>query len=231
MGEPNFIEQWQIREKEREEKEKAEWEALSETERQAILAERERLEKEQEAKRQAEQREKQLESWKRRGITKRYFEAEWGNWIADTPEKETAIKAARTAWKENLFLAGNHGTGKTYLAMCLAKEGATYCEASDIFREIRADFDKESETLDYYGNCKLLIIDEVGRQNKKELSDFEKNTFFEIINRRWNNCLPTMLISNMSVKDVSELLGAAILDRLRPIFVHFDWESMRGDSL
>jgi len=217
----NFIEMIERRIADQEAKEKAEWDALPESEKQRILAERNR-------KYEKEQREKLIESWKKKGIPVQYYDAEFENWIANTPGKKNAIEKALKAWEENLFLAGNNGTGKTYLAMCLTKKGASYREAADIFREIRGNFDREQKILDYYGNRKLLIIDEVGRQNKKELSDFEKNVFFEIINRRWNNCLPTMLIANMDIKEVVNLLGAAILDRLRPIFVHFDWESMRG---
>jgi len=204
---------------EREKAEKAKWEALPEDEKQRIAAEKEK-----------KRREEQISIWKDKGITERYFNASWENWIADTEPKKNAIEAAKKAWTDNLFFAGKNGTGKTYLAMCLTKDGATYREAASIFREIRGDFDHEENTLDYYGKRKLLIIDEVGRQNKKELSDFEKNTFFEIINRRWNNCLPTTLIANMGIKEAVALLGTAILDRLRPIFVPFDWESMRGKA-
>ena len=206
---------------EQEAKEKAEWDALPEDEKQRILAEREQAERK-------EQYERQLAKWKSKGIPERYYDASWENWIANTQGKRNAIDKAMKAWTENLLLAGKNGTGKTYLAMCLTKDGATYIEAANIFREIRSDFDSEEKILNHYGSCKLLIIDEIGRQNKKELSDFEKNTFFEIIDRRWNNCLPTTLIANMDTEEVVNLLGAAILDRLRPIFVRFDWESMRG---
>jgi len=210
----SFVEELKRRQEEREAQEKAEWEALSETERQKILEERKSLDKEQEIREKAEQRERQLENWKRRGITKRYFEAKWDNWIADTPEKEKVLRNAKNAWKTNLFFTGNNGTGKTHLAMCLAKDGATYRRLPDILREVRLDFESEEKIIEYYGECDLLIIDEIGRQ---KFSDFESNLFFEIIDRRWNNVLPTTIITNLSTKEFSELYNAAILDRLRPL--------------
>ena len=223
-----FFEQLKLRHEEMKEKEKAEWEALSETERQAIIDERERLAKEQETREQAERRERQLENWKRRGITKRYYEAEWDNWIADTPEKEKVLRNVKTAWTVNLFFTGSNGTGKTHLAMCLAKDGAIYRRLPDIFREVRLDFESEEEVIEYYGECKLRVVDEIGRQ---KFSGFVLNLFFEIIDRRWNNILPTTIITNLSVKEFAELYSAAILDRLRPVEIDFNWESMRGEKL
>jgi DNA replication protein DnaC len=240
-----FIERLKNEQIEREAKEKAEWDALSETEKQNILAERERQQRELEVEELKRQREEQIKKWKRQGVTKRYFDSEWDNWIADTPEKEIALKTAKTAWETNLFFTGSNGTGKTHLAMCLAKDGATYRRLSDIFREVRDGYNKgflhipsanyarteiesESEILDYYGERKLLIIDEIGRQ---KFSDFELNLFFEIIDRRWNNVLPTTIITNLTADEFSDLYSMAILDRLRPIKVSFNWESARGKEL
>jgi len=159
-----------------------------------------------------------------RGVTERYLNSTWENWIADNPLKQEAKEKVKSAWENNLFLTGNNGTGKTHLAMCLAKDGAVYRRISDIFREIRLDFDNEDSILDYYGKIRLLVVDEIGRQ---KFSDFETNSFFEIIDRRWNNVLPTTIITNLSAVEFAEKYSTAILDRLRPVVVNFSWESMR----
>jgi DNA replication protein DnaC len=163
--------------------------------------------------------------YKKRGIPERYYNSTWDNWIADTPSKQKALSMAKKAWNKNLFFSGRNGTGKTHLGICLAKDGATYRRMSEIFREVREDFENERETIAYYGNVNLLIVDEIGRGNH---SPFEKNMLFEIIDRRYNNMLPTTLISNMSTAELSTECGAAIMDRLRPIVVCFDWESHRS---
>ena len=167
----------------------------------------------------------ELEKLEERGLTKRFYEASWDTWIADTPGRADAVKKARQAWEKNLFFSGRNGTGKTHIAMCLVKEGATYRTLREIFREAREDFKREREVINFYGGRKLLILDEVGRQ---KFSEFETNTLFEIIDQRWNYRKQTLLIGNIRPDELANNLGTGIMDRLKPLeVVMFDWESMR----
>ena len=214
------------------EQEKAVFDALPEEEKKRIIALQEETERQEASKRaervRQEAQEKLFEQkrqWQCRGITPRYFEATWENWIADTPEQKKAVETIKQAWNKNLFINGKNGTGKTHLAMCLAKEGAVYCLLPELFRLVRENLDDEQKTINNFGSCKLLILDEVGRQKG---TDFERNLLFEIIDKRWNNMLPTTMIGNLSSKEFSDLCGTAILDRLRPEIVNFTWGSKRG---
>jgi DNA replication protein DnaC len=201
----------------RQAKEKAEWDALPEEERRRVLDERQKVE-------DAEKQRELIATFKSKGIPPLFYDSTWENWEANTPDKKKALEAVRRAWRTNLFLAGKAGTGKTHLAMCLTKDGATYRKISSIFREVRSNFDSEQEIINSYGNVKLLIVDEVGRQ---KFSPFEMNLFFDIIDERYNNILPTTLITNMDEKEFIAEFGTAIVDRLRPSIIRFNWKSYR----
>jgi len=216
-------------EEERIAREKAEWDALPEEEKQRITALRENQMREMETQRAKAEREEQIKKWRRRGVTPRFYDATWENWEAETPEQKSVLeKVKQQAWNKNLFIIGGNGTGKTHLAMCLAKDGATYCLVPELFRTVRENQDIEQETIDEYGECDLLILDEVGRQKG---TDFERNLFFEIIDKRWNNMLPTTLIGNIDKIEFAELYGTATLDRLRPETVELNWKSKRQVNL
>lgn len=142
-----------------------------------------------------------------------------------------------------LLLLGKPGTGKTHLAAAIANQLVTTTAATAVYRtvggilqHIKGSFDRESgysemEAFDSYANAHLLIIDEVGATKPTE---FELATLFQIINARYEELMPTVIISNLPPKSIPEALGERCLDRLREgggIALTFDWQSARKVAL
>ena len=138
-----------------------------------------------------------------------------------------------------LLLLGKPGTGKTHLAAAIANQLVTTTAATAIYRtvggilqHIKGSFDRESgysekDAFDSYAKAHLLIIDEVGATKPTE---FELATLFQIINARYEELMPTVIISNLPPKALPEALGERCVDRLREgggIALTFDWQSAR----
>ena len=180
------------------------------------------------------------------GIPIRFRERTLQNFIAVTPAQTTALTRARDFvenFDENyktgrtLILSGNPGTGKSHLAIAIAqaimpKHTALYINALDAIRMIRDTWRKDSETselqvLELLGSIDLLVIDEVGVQYGTEN---EQMLMFDIINRRYRDSKPMILLTNLGTKGFSEYLTERSYDRLRENgkWISFEWESYRG---
>jgi DNA replication protein DnaC len=156
---------------------------------------------------------------------------EWAmGYAASFPEHRKTGKSA--------ILIGRPGTGKTHLACAVARAvadrgfSARYTTVSGAIRRIKDSWRKESEesevtVINDYGGCDLLVLDEVGVQNG---SQFESNILFDLLNRRYEHMLPTVLVSNLPIAEVTTLLGERVIDRLREgggQMLAFGWESHR----
>lgn len=139
-----------------------------------------------------------------------------------------------------LLLLGNVGTGKTHLAAAIANHvmhntnaAAVYRTVSGILQHIKGSYDRDSDYSEAdafaaYITPGLLIIDEVGATKPTE---FELATIFNIINGRYEEQIPTIVISNLPAGELAGALGERCVDRLREgggIAVGFDWKSARA---
>jgi len=138
-----------------------------------------------------------------------------------------------------LFYCGKYGTGKTHLAVAIlnaliqtGKGSGKYTTTLRMIRDIRSSYRggnfSEQQLIDKYVNYPLLILDEVGVQFG---TDGEKILLFEVINGRYENYKPSIIISNLSMKGITEYLGERAIDRLKSkagALVVMDWESWRG---
>jgi len=180
------------------------------------------------------------------GIPLRFRDRDFSNFTASTKEQENALQIAME-FAENfdehfkkgssLMFSGKAGTGKSHLALAIAKAimpkyTAMYMNAMDAVRMIRDTWRKgadksETEVLELLGSIDLLVIDEVGVQNG---TDNEQVLLFDIINRRYRDMKPTIFLTNLGTTGFKEFITERSFDRLKEsgTWVKFDWESYRG---
>lgn len=141
-----------------------------------------------------------------------------------------------SAQGRSLVLTGLPGTGKTHLACAIANvimpghmASVSFGAVSTILRGIRSTYGgKGSETQAINDLLKpdLLIMDEIGAEGG---SDHDTRLLFEIINKRYENLRPMILISNLNVDDLKKYLGHRAMDRFSECgtVLAFDWPSFR----
>lgn len=180
-------------------------------------------------------------------IPQRFASRTLENYDAKLPGQKSALKAA-TEYADrfddglklgrSLIFCGTAGTGKTHLAVGIAKrviasgKSATFTTAMDAIRTVRETYRKNSEiterqAIQRFAQADLTIIDEVGSQLG---TDAEKVTLFDLINARYERERPMIVLSNLTLKEVEQYMGARAFDRLRENggqAVTFTWPSFR----
>ncbi|WP_156894496.1 ATP-binding protein [Clostridium formicaceticum] len=182
------------------------------------IAERERLEEESRKKR--ERIEKLLGN---SGIKKRFknrtfenFEIDQGNKDAYKNSKLYAENFQRfKETGEGIYFSGGFGTGKTHLAVSIAldlinKGTPVICmTAIDLLAQIRKTYDKDRNVSEYqilqvYKEVDLLVIDDLG---KEYCSDWAATMLYDIINDRYESCLPTIVTTNYDDENLVDRLA------------------------
>lgn len=184
---------------------------------------------------------------KRAAIPPRFEDRKFDNFIAHCPGAEKALDSMRS-YAENfdetlsagrsMILVGTVGAGKTHLAAAAANSviqqgySAVFASVMSAIRSVKETYSRdaqrtEREAIDALVGPDLLVLDEVGVQFG---SDAEKLILFEIINGRYENVRPTVLISNLDRVGLETYIGERAMDRLREgggRMIVFDWESYR----
>lgn len=181
-------------------------------------------------------------------IPYRFRDKTLANYRAETAGQKRALAVAEKFtenWSDNfergtsLIFTGGPGTGKTHLACgigsaLIEKHQATvmFMGTLEALRSIKATYNRDSEVteqqaIDRLLEPDLLILDEVGVQVG---SEHEKLLLFDVLNGRYQECRPTILLSNLSGSDLEGYLGQRVMDRYRECgaVLAFDWDSFRG---
>ena len=181
-------------------------------------------------------------------IPKRFVHRTLDNYVVVNADAGKALQIAREyadnfesalANGTSLLLLGKVGNGKTHLAIGIAHEIIKrglypfFISVASSIRYIKESWGRdsdhtESQAIRNLVEPDLLILDEVGVQFG---SDTEKLILFDILNKRYEQMKPTIVLSNLGVAGLEENLGLRVLDRLREgggRVVSFTWESYRG---
>lgn len=194
-----------------------------------------------------------LVTWQRKlgssEIPDRFINRSLESYIAKTEGQKRALAFAESyadsfddalqTGKSAIFI-GMPGTGKTHLAVGIGlrimQRDSRLVLFSTVMRAIRRirntwgrnSEESETDAIATLTEPDLLILDEVGIQCGTEN---EKLLIFDILNERYENRRPTLLLSNLPIEEVKQYLGERVYDRLREDggeTVVFDWASHRG---
>ena len=213
-------------------------------------AKKKEVEKQEQLKYMALAKEREQRRWMSKingaAIPERFKDRTLESYIAKTSGQQKALAFA-TEYAENFDLVlkegrsaifvGKVGTGKTHLAIGIAlsimqqQRSALFVTVQRLIRRVKDSWhtkeETESQVIDVFASPDLLVLDEVGVQFG---SEFEKQVLFDVLNTRYENRKPSILLSNIPKEQLSDYLGERVTDRLRENggkVIGFDWESYR----
>jgi DNA replication protein DnaC len=152
------------------------------------------------------------------GVPKELMHATLDNW---KPRNETEaehlerVRQFTTVRRGTLIMLGDVGTGKTHLAVGVARLFAkpVMVKQSALLRKLRATYrDRTAEDpVPICQNAGLLVLDEIGLSvgGRDELP-----MLHDILDHRHCEMLPTVLTGNLHPGELRELIGERLDDRL-----------------
>lgn len=124
--------------------------------------------------------------------------------------------------RRGLYIHGPVGTGKTHIAYSLKKHWdslggrSIFWNTTELLRSIKNDFDKklydrdreEERIIESRG---LLFLDDIGSE---KMTDFVAETFYLIVNHRYQENLPIVFTSNLPIADLADRVGDRTASRI-----------------
>lgn len=152
-----------------------------------------------------------------RGLTPREEKYGFDNFQGN--EKLTSAIRELVNSGASVLLTGATGCGKTHLAIAAAKASArpaVFVTVPDLLLGIRSSFGRgregsERTLIEYYSRAELLVLDDLGAEKSTEYSI---QTLYTIISRRNRMEAQTIVTTNLSVRQIAEVLGDRIASRL-----------------
>lgn len=148
-----------------------------------------------------------------------------GSRESDYQYAETALKGCQRFVEEvcrggaefGLYIYGDPGIGKTHLVAAIANEltrrgiEVRYQVTAGLLASLRASYDEEnraqqseSSIIDDLSTTPVLILDDIGTER---FTPWAVERFYQIINYRYLNKLPTVLTSNLPLDVMTNEMG------------------------
>lgn len=155
-------------------------------------------------------------------LGKRFRERTFGTFDASAfPGGYAKAKEYAETFRENggegLVFIGGVGTGKTHLAAAIVSYvagelmiPARFVTAVGMFGQLR-DLEKGAEAMRGFKGVPLLAIDDLG---KEKITEWNREKLFEVINHRYEHCLPVIVTTNGTPRELEQKLGEAVFSRL-----------------
>lgn len=124
--------------------------------------------------------------------------------------------------KINILISGATGTGKTFLTECIANElisknklvlFTTSFNMNNTLLNYHISFDPNREQIiKPYLESQVLIIDDLGTEPM--IKNVTSEYLYLILNERMMNNLPTIITTNLDMKDILEHYGERVFSRI-----------------
>lgn len=154
-----------------------------------------------------------------RGVPKILLRASFSNWTCESPAAHEALSSVVHYAKSPtgfLLLLGKKGTGKSHLSVAVARtwpKDFQFVTQSQLLIRLRDSYRDQSvkSPVARAQSVPLLILDEAGLSGGGK---DEMPMLHEVLCHRYNEKLPTVITSNLIVKELEPVLGERIYDRL-----------------
>jgi DNA replication protein DnaC len=167
------------------------------------------------------------------------------DWEALTPAVVRAVRdyadhlEGYLAGGIGLFMAGNVGTGKTHIAVGMAKIAlglgieTLFLTMDDLLGRIKRTYDgagSEQGVMDELAEVPLLVLDDLGVEMP---TDWARTRVYTLVNRRWLEQRSLVVTTNLDPGELEARLGTRTMSRLwnTCITVQFNGPDYRAQQL